>query len=432
MIEWTVNSTKQRLIALLETDNLTIKIFSYLCLFATVSFLLTNYLTDGSSIRSYFVQDFKDSFMDYFNMLHCARQNDPYFANSNYPAICFVILKILLQLVPNGAVAPQEGSVCLRACMPAMLSYMLLVMLCLLIVCFCIRQMLSNHSERCKNLVIAAFLFSGPVLFMIERGNLVMIALAATMLFFAFYDSQKSWQRYVAAIALAFAASIKIYPIVFILLFFQKRRLKEGFLTVSALLVLFFIPFFFFNGFDSMRSMLDGMFILSDRLGRIGFGLNYSFRNLANIAVSFFTKELVDTHVSMFIPAICGVLLYIVACQTWEKVFALALLCVWVPAFSYTYSLVLFIPFVITFLNATDQKRSDKGYQIAVSVLTGMVFALWALPRVMFGSFGATTTPYNLYWGCLIGNAAIAVLFVLIFVHSLIARLQKRSQLAHA
>lgn len=416
---------------ILSIKDISIWIFALITIVSTSLFFLVGFLTDGCNIAFYFTDDYQDVFMDYFNMLNCVRRGDPYYAHSNYPAMCFLILKIFFQLVPNGAIAtksrPREEAFDLRDYMPAMLSYTIIVMICVLVVCLCMRKLLRDKSEKCKNMVVVAFLFSGPILFMINRGNLIMIALASVMVFFAFYDSPEQKWRYIASVALAFAASIKLYPIVFVLLILRRDRIGEFITAILAFLIFLILPFFLFNGVDSIKSMIEGIFLSSSEVAQLGFGYNYSFKNAVDALVSFITGNLVELHFSMLIPVGCCLVLYIVSCQTWEKIFALSLMCVWVPSFSYTYSLVFFIPFILAIFNV-DMEGTEKKYPLMAVVLGALIFALWSLPRFDFGVFGEASMKFPLEWGCVIGNIAIFILFIMIFTHSVIFRIGKRKE----
>lgn len=102
---------------------------------------------------------------------------------------------------------------------------------------------------RPLRLLLAFFLAASfPVLFLIERGNLVILCLAALLLFSQNYDSHNAMAREVGLFALAVATALKIYPLLFGLPLIRERRWRDIAHAAAYALLLFLIPSFFFGG----------------------------------------------------------------------------------------------------------------------------------------------------------------------------------------
>ena len=91
---------------------------------------------------------------------------------------------------------------------------------------------------------------SGPL-----RGNPSAWAAGALFVHLAWFDAASRWKRVVAAVALGFAASLKITPVVYGLLYLRGKLLdprawprREIILSALAFLLFFAIPFLFFGG----------------------------------------------------------------------------------------------------------------------------------------------------------------------------------------
>lgn len=108
---------------------------------------------------------------------------------------------------------------------------------------------------RCDVLAVFACLSSAPVMFSLERGNTMLFAASAVMIFVAFYDSKSGCMRFCAALALGIAVALKVTPVLFGLLYLFPLRVERKVAFRSAALcamlgaVLFAMPFFWFGGF---------------------------------------------------------------------------------------------------------------------------------------------------------------------------------------
>lgn len=388
---------------------------------ATGLFFFINLITRSEFISSYFVPDWKDTFMDYFNMLECIRKGDPYYANSNYPAIVFVILKLMFHFVPHDALVyfddPRMEAMGLRETMVAILPFMVLMIVCLFVICVCASRIMEKFSSKTKTTVQFAILLSGPVLFLLERGNVLLFSLTGLLVFFAFYESDNGRVRAIACISLGFAASIKLYPAIFALMLLQKKKYREFAITFVSGLVFLILPFFVFDGFDSMKTMLRGLTLSSDMASWSGFGHNYSFSNFTSIVTTAFGAANINLGLlKTVLPLVGSLLLFTVSKKDWERAFACAFACILIPSFSYTYSLVVLVPSIL--LLAADEEPWD-GYKLTCGAL--LLFLMIPIASPVVSSIDALLpeAKFALTWGCLLGNMALLAIAGMIMAHCL-------------
>ena len=329
-------------------------------------------------LDNYFVNDYQNTAMDFFNMLANLFSGHPYDNDANYPAMVFLILRILNHLVP---VIPDGGSgFFLRNYMPAQLAYILLSLLTILSIWEIFRYF-SNSIALENYLFSLSFILSGPFIFSVERGNFILLSYLFLLLFFSCYDSPKKSIRYLGYLALAFSASIKIYPALFGIIILGKVHWKEVFGAVALGITVFIAPFFAFDGIASVKAMLNGILLSSDLQGNIGMGYNFSFSNLLKIlsAVLLFSIPVNDLLLRIIPFGLC-MLIFLFNTERWKKIFAIALLCIWLPEFSYTYTLLFLTIPLFFFLK--DTETESVLVRTIYSVLFLIIVSPLALPSL--------------------------------------------------
>lgn len=373
----------------------------------------------GQLLDSYFINDFYDTSMDYFNMLASIEGLDPYAQNTNYPAMCFLLWRILYHIVPY-TVENQNGFF-LKSFMPAQLGYILFSLLSIVI----IRDLLKlnlNASAFEKSLLSLSLLLSGPFLFTLERGNIILLSFLFLLIFIQFYNADKKYIRFLSYIALAISASIKIYPALFGIMILNKKRYKEALITVILGILFFLLPFWAFGGFNSFLNMLHGISISSAIQSNRGMGYNFCFFNL--IKIFFALLGIAVNHIPVFvkiIPTLFCVLIYSCNKEEWKKLYAITLLCIWIPDFSYTYTLILFLIPLISYLKEENLFSTRK--HCVFSILYLIIFLPMALPIVP--QLDVVNAKFPLNMPTLIINLAITFMSILLLLDGIYTNLLK-------
>lgn len=391
----------------LHDVELAIKRCSLIVIIATFIFVAINLFTRSAYLNSYFIPDWQDSFMDFFNTMESVRMGDPYYADANYPPLVFLLFKVLYHIVIPGDISnlpnPRGEAFEMRSYMPSMLMMLLMYLECSLIIALCIRKMMRGQCSGAIDLFVVSVFVSGPFVFLLERGNVLLITFSLVMLFFTFQDSEKRWQRVLGCMSLAAAASMKLYPAIFAILLLKEKRYRSFWLTVVLGVALFVLPFFFFEGVSSISAFFNGLLKSSSEQGARGFGLNYSFYNLISLIMGMIgvRVELPASFLSL-VALLISLVVFLCAESHWQKVFACSLACVWVPSFSYTYTLVMFVP---VFIVMAAQGELDKR-SLPVLILLTVTQVMLPSSVVWFDNSGYL---YSLHWMCFLGNMAILI-----------------------
>lgn len=351
-------------------------LFSIVLLFFIIAYWVFILFTRSKYITRYFINDPNDTFMDYFNMLANAQYDDVYIEHSNYPAMCHLYYKALFWSIRpelNGIHATED---ILKAFEPAMLWFLISLIICLL----CTWQLI-NYSYKetgiSKLLFSIGIIFSGPFFYTYERGNIILISFIFLFFFCCLYKSDNKVYRYISYFSLAISASLKIYPALFgLLLFFEKKiRWKEVTFLVIIGILMFILPFFAFDGVDSINGFINGFMYANNEMGNFGMGYNFSFSNFLKIVLAIFgyKVESVSFIYTIAILLVCLVLL-IMSKEEWQRLFIIALMCIWTPTFSYTYTLIFFLPSLISYLN------NHANYQNITSIIYRALFVIIFIP----------------------------------------------------
>lgn len=374
-------------------------------------------LSRSMYLQSYMINDYFDGGMDYYNMLALLGDGDPYCKLANYPAMCFLILKFFYHVVPLNIACSDNGNSAsfFRNYLPTQLPYMILIIIIILITYNLIIYFYKKNGIECSAIVPITLILSGPMMFAIERGNFILIAFVFSYIYIALYDNSNKYMRIIGYISLAIAASIKIYPAIFGILTLLKRRYKETLLLLLLGIVIFIMPFFAFNGLDSLKSMLDGIAVSSELQGNFGCGYNFSLSNMINIITILFSIDISNKVViSIKICTLLFCLIFIIASkEEWKKIYFISLIMIWTPEFSYTYTLIfLIIPFVMLLVQP-NKDAWDKSF------LGLFVIALspYALP--ILDSIDISDAKFPLTLPTLIINIGIVMLAINISINSL-------------
>lgn len=396
-----------------------IVIFSFLMVSLLTLFVIANVVTHSEHISSFFVNDSTNTWMDYFNMLANMYWEDPYSNDANYPALSFVFWKVMYYSLPTEETVCFVDGFYLRQNMMACIGAIIVALMCVLVIYSSIRRYVTIHNGCKAWLLPACFLLSGPMLFCLERGNITIMAFAFTLLFFVFYNSPNKKLRYIAYLSLSIAAGIKLYPALFGLLVILNKNKDKNELYHFILMgfALFFVPFFFFNGIESIADFISN-YLYSSRVGHgWGLGYNYSFDSIVNtfLAIGGYYHAVPSIVCSITAFVICGVL-FVLSKETWKKVLSISLACIWIPSFSFTYTLIfLTIPLLVYLLDSESNRKPHYTIMFAMimspSITPFVGFINDSIPWVLPLSYGTMAV------NCLIVAVALSV-----FVEDILSR----------
>lgn len=377
-------------------------LYYLLCIFVKIDFF--------QAVAFYNVND---TFMDWFNCIIGYRGN-PYAGETgtNYPALAVLYFKICRFAIPQEVL---DGNVDgLFRCQNAWIIFTLYNGILIWIFGVAVDHKLKlNYWDKMLFLVVC--LFSFPVLFAFERGNIINLAFVLTFFFCCFYEDENKVLKELALIALAIAAGIKIYPAIFGLLLLKKRKTKEGIRLIGYGLICFVCPFFLFGGVDAIHSFIRGILSFATNRSTVtgeiadsmvasltavpavstvtimpdSYGYNFSFSNICKVFREMSGIYVPDRFIRFLLVLIC-VMLFIIAFtvkESWKELLCYTLIMILVPSFSGAYVLLFMLIPLVEFLNYQTQNKEQTGNRIFdffYALLFLLLMSPLALPDVSY------------------------------------------------
>lgn len=287
-------------------------VFTFFSTLLIILYWTTMIWTRSDLIHTYYVNDYTDTYMDYYNMLaNMYDSSHPYLHNANYPAMCFLVWRVLYHMIPLSLDA--SNGFFLRCYLPATLGFILYNTFVLLAIYQTLNSLIKTDRIS-RHLLSICLLLSGPFTFALERGNMILLSFLFSLLFFCLYNAPQKGTRCLGYLCLALAASIKIYPALFGLFIINRKNFFEVIFAIVTGIFTFILPFFCFEGVKSIRDFLPGIMYASTLQGDSGAGYNFSLKNLLKIFSLLCKHDFTDYYKPIF--AICLLLcLFIILLQ---------------------------------------------------------------------------------------------------------------------
>jgi len=230
---------------------------------------------------------------------------------------------------------------------------------------------------RLSPCVTIALLFSGLVLFALERGNLVVFAVAGIAVFLCHYDSEKFSNRLLAVAGLSLAVSLKVTPVLFGVLWLNKKDFKylaaAGLLTVTAS----FLPLFSsdYSILENVRQLISNTMTHERDYAEWSVSINPSCVLNAGVrllGLPFAFAVPILKYVSLLLGVVGLCLAMKRPLPVWERFFLLAAAQVLIPSAPQPYVALFFIPALIAFLDSENESNTHGGgvFMLIFLVLT--------------------------------------------------------------
>lgn len=355
------------------------RIFLIVVYFSIVAWIITVFSEGSESVQfKIFFLGCGDFFADFLNICGYSAAQDVYNNEVNglvqklYPPLPYVLANVFSHLD-----AGENPSYLGLYTQPRFLIiYLLFVFFILLCIYVLISDKLQGSGLQ-KFLLSLPIVFSGAMLFTIERGNVILLAFLFILMYWFWYDSRERFIRECALLALGGAIAFKVSPIVLTLSLVYERRFVDLGKVVTYSLVLFFIPFFYFKGgLDNFALMLRNMnefFVLYGTMPNMS--MISSSTLVLQEALGWEPMDVKD-WMSLFRFVCLGSAVIIAASawrmeRKWERCLAISLPLLIVPSVSHSYCALYFIPALVFFLNERKREYLD------ILCLIGFVLICW-------------------------------------------------------
>lgn len=399
----------------LKDVNNTSKLFYIISFASLVVCIIMGVLSNGVTVSNLlFNKD--DVFMDFFNsVVDCS--GDAYGESGViYPPLVVLFYKFCSMFFNIDSMKASE----VRET-----SLGMIIFVCFTIVSYILFAKLiykyKNGSFANKSLFAFFTLFSFPMIYLIERGNIIVLVLPLLLYFVNEYDSDVKYKRHLAYICLAISVAIKIYPVFFgLLLLKKKKNFKNILLCIFYGAVFFFVPFIFVGGFSQLGVLIHNILYTSSMFGSKGFGFKVSISNTFSLFGHVFNHvRLFETAGTMFliITVLAGLLLILFNKwnEDWKIYAVISLIIILVPGFSYIYSVAYMIIPLLFFLNKKEIKWIDYIYSL---LFIAQFIFLVAKTDELFPSFNSAELNCNI--ATVVESIALLAMLVLLYFDGII------------
>lgn len=403
----------------LKDVNNTSKLFYIISFASLVVCIIMGVLSNGVTVSNLlFNKD--DVFMDFFNsVVDCS--GDAYGESGViYPPLVVLFYKFCSMFFNIDSMKASE----VRET-----SLGMIIFVCFTIVSYILFAKLiykyKNGSFANKSLFAFFTLFSFPMIYLIERGNIIVLVLPLLLYFVNEYDSDVKYKRHLAYICLAISVAIKIYPVFFgLLLLKKKKNFKNILLCIFYGAVFFFVPFIFVGGFSQLGVLIHNILYTSSMFGSKGFGFKVSISNTFSLFGHVFNHvRLFETAGTMFLIITVLAGLFLILFNKWNedwKIYAvISLIIILVPGFSYIYSVAYMIIPLLFFLNKKETKWIDYIYSL---LFIAQFIFLVAKTDELFPSFNSAELNCNI--ATVVESIALLAMLVLLYFDGIITFLR--------
>ena len=355
-------------------------------IYAVSQILFINVFKTGANNSNLFFHDAKDYFMDFFNPLFFSANKNPYQYveyGASYPPLCYALYKLVLLFLPS---KDFDSGFALRSNQTMLMFFLLVTLILSALSAIMIHD---RFETKKKYLLSLCMILSFPMLYALERGNILLLSFVLLLFFILYKDSENKVVRELAIIALAISAAVKLYPAVFgVLLFFDEKRDFKRIIRCIVYGVLFFaIPFFFFDGISTIKNFIDNVFFAGDFTRSKNFAVTsrldvHSFIYIAlNRVAGQKVSDTLINHLAKAAAALGSIMMAVyilLAKSNWKKCLGLTALTILLPSYSYTYcSLFLLIPLILWFL---EKDERSNLFTKAITVL--LFFIMVPIPLI--------------------------------------------------
>ncbi len=351
---------------LINTSAIRINFFSLLMIFLFALYLIDLILyPNGRQLDNYFLRmgDFLADLQNHIG--YTLGSENLYFENKNglqescYPPLAYMIFNIVGRLITFGEdyLSFYKQKVFLHTFFIVIYSFMILYFLA-------ISNLSRNRSRFERGFLSLSLLVSWPILFTIERGNIIILASLLVAIYIGNYDNKHSLLRELSIICLAIAFALKITPAIFGILLVYNKNYKGVLRLIIYSLILFFSPFLYFSGnfYDTICQFYKNIGAFThaySEFGGVGFMSTVRFF-ATHLGLREMTEEgsiiVLLLHIMKYVISLLFLLSGFFVREKWKLVGFTTLVFITLPHVSQDYVLCYFLPFIVLFM--TDSKES--------------------------------------------------------------------------
>jgi hypothetical protein len=306
-------------------------------------------------------------FSDFYQLLFYSTNSDPYsFAGSNYPPFAHMILSPLSLVNSTSAHNIYVGLV-----IGGMIGFLI--------------RTLKWIPDSARLVTIAIILFSYPILFALDRGNIDLVCLLGLLIYARLMFDGK-WLS--AGLILGTLAAIKVYPLLFAFPFIRERYGVRSFLLASTSFLILTIVAANHYGLagveeifglitDSSSRVLnpDQIAAWSTSISGFLYATEVVFGNIHIFAIDDVVQSKFFTYSVLIGIATCALFAALARIEIWKKALVVSAAILLLPVISFEYRVgILLVPLLIFTLSSGSSlqfKNLKTRHMILVGLLVG-------------------------------------------------------------
>lgn len=348
-------------------------VFAVAMSLSLIVFIIAGLLSHGETIYYIFWKDHNGTFMDFFDSVVFSSDLPYTYWGVIYPPLVTTFYNILGHFMipfvdPAGGYLGYE----LRNSQMGLMVYFIATAVSVYLIVFFMRRVLKINS-KIKELLILLLIASYPFVYVIERGNIILITLFFCFIFVCGYRSENKTIRYLSYFALAIATGFKIYPLLLGALIIRESRYKEAVACCVMGACMLFLPFLLTDG--------GPLILLNNIFNYVKIEVPFGFINInqltLTILIPFLSNSTIDI-ISYIIVAIMYVVTFAIVffdkeIEFWKLLTMICCCMILGPGVGTSYLFIyLFLP-LIFFLNEGGSMSRCKIFYVICFVI---IFAL--------------------------------------------------------
>ena len=340
-----------------------IHIYLIFNILGVLSFIVLNRITNGYFFEQNFFKLTEDAIYDFFVFLNQNSTSAVAFTTGSNPPLIRLIFRFIFKSLPMdiqekhpAVLLSPDPADDLRVNAYAFLCFwMMFTMAIILMVKLCEENLQGTKLQ--KNIFIVISLFSTGIIWAVERGNIVILAMVCTMYFCFNYESKDKKKEQISYLLLGIAISIKIYPAVFCLLLLKDKNYKAIVKIIVYVILFTLIPLAISGGIPTILAYIRSLFgqVSSSSNLRAGYlnGLSILLTLCRALGIEgFYLEHLVFFRIFNYV--FCIVISFASVYLTekkWVKITTLIFAMYLLPGITHTYMLSFILIPLIIFLN---------------------------------------------------------------------------------
>lgn len=328
-----------------------------------LSFIILNRVCNGYFFEEIFYGLTGDTIFDFFVFLNQNSTSPVAFTTGSNPPLVRIIFRFIFKSLPESIqnmypsvnLSPY-GAYDIRMNSFAFLSFWVMFTITIISIAKMCHERIEGSKFQ-KNLFVGLMTFSTGIIWSIERGNIVIIAMACTMYFCFNYESLETRCKEISYLLLGVAISLKIYPVLFCLLLLKKKDYKSIVKVGIYVSILTILPLLLTGGMNTVFGYIGSLFnqVSSESNLRVGYlnGLSimYTIFRLLGIESIFLDNIWVFRVINYCVCLLMSVLSVYFVKKKWVTILTLVFAMFLLPGITHTYMLCFVLIPLVMFVN---------------------------------------------------------------------------------